>query len=84
MSTKVGEKIRQIRECLKIERTEFSQMTGIPRDTLVSVEIGRREPGAGILIAVAEQWPEYATYLLTDKIEVIQKKPEISGLNIKN
>jgi len=77
MSISIGEKIRKVREDLDMGRAEFSQITGIPKDTLIGAELNRREPKAGILIAIANQWPEYAAYLLTDKIEVVQKKPEI-------
>lgn len=76
MSIPIGEKIRKVREMLEMGRAEFSQKTGIPKDTLIGAETGRREPKAGILIAVAQQWPEFAAYLLTDETEIKQRNPE--------
>lgn len=80
MSIPVGEKIRNVREILGLGRAEFSQKTGIPKDTLIGAELGRREPKAGILIAIAQQWPEYAAYLLTDETEIGQRNPETEKL----
>lgn len=80
MSIPIGEKIRNVRESLGMGRAEFSQKTGIPKDTLIGAELNRREPKAGILIAVAQQWPEYAAYLLTDEVEIKQRNPEAEKL----
>ena len=80
MSTPIGEKIRNIREALGMGRQEFVDETGIPKGTLIGVEQGSREPKAGILIAIAQRWPEYASYLLTDEISVKQKHPEVMKL----
>lgn len=77
MSIGIGEKIRIIRERLGMGRHEFAQKTGIPKDTIIGAELGRREPKAGILIAIATQWPEYAAYLLTDATDIKQRNPEV-------
>ncbi|OAM52698.1 hypothetical protein A7981_04395 [Methylovorus sp. MM2] len=74
-----GKKIKLVREATGLKREEFSVRTGVPIGTLIGVEQGRHEPKAGVLKSIAEQWPEYAAYLLTDKIEVVQKKPETTG-----
>jgi|GEM_PF-1781896 len=70
----IGEKVRKIRESLGFGRTEFSRRTGIPKDTLIGTELGRREPRAGILIAIAKQWPQYAAFLLMDEGVVVQQE----------
>lgn len=74
MSMPIGEKVRKIRESLGFGRTEFSRRTGIPKDTLIGTELGRREPRAGILIAIAKQWPQYAAFLLMDEGVVVQQE----------
>lgn len=61
-------------------RAEFSQITGIPKDTLIGAELNRREPKSGILIAIAQQWPEFAAYLLTDATSTKQRNPELEAL----
>ncbi|MES1983222.1 MAG: helix-turn-helix transcriptional regulator [Pseudomonadota bacterium] len=79
MSTPIGEKIRNVREALGMGRQEFVDKTGIPKGTLIGIEQGNREPKAGILIAIAQAWPEYAAYLLSDEV-VKQKHPEVEDV----
>lgn len=76
MSSSPGKKIRTVREALSLGRQEFAEKTGIPKGTLIGVEQERQEPKAGVLMAIAELWPEYAAYLLTDKTDVVQINPE--------
>lgn len=80
MSTPIGQKIRNVREALEIGRQEFVDKTGIPKGTIIGIEQGLREPKAGVLIAIAQTWPEYAAYLLTDEIGIKQKNPEVESL----
>lgn len=85
MSMDVGKKIREIREALELGRAEFSLKTGIPIGTLTGIEQGRHEPKAGVLISIAQNWPQYAAYLLTDSTNVEQVNPETDRdeLNLK-
>lgn len=80
MSIPIGEKIRCVREALEMGRQEFVDKTGIAKGTLIGIEQGRQEPKAGVLIAIAQAWPEYAAYLLTDDFNVKQKHPEVMSL----
>ncbi len=80
MSSPIGKKIRNVREALGIGRQEFVDKTGIPKGTIIGIEQGLREPKAGVLIAIAQAWPEYAAYLLTDEINVKQRDPEAEEL----
>lgn len=80
MSTPIGKKIRNIREALGMGRQEFVEKTGIPKNSLIGIEVSKHEPGAKVLIAIAQAWPEYAAYLLTDEIDVVQKHPEVDQL----
>lgn len=76
----IGEKIRNVREALKMGRQEFVEKIEIPKGTIISIEQGHREPKAGVLIAIAAAFPEYAAYLLTDEIGIKQKNPEVETL----
>lgn len=80
MSTPIGEKIRNVREALGMGRQEFVDITGIAKGTLIGIEQNRQEPKAGVLIAIAEAWPQYAAYLLTDETGMRQKNPEVESL----
>jgi transcriptional regulator with XRE-family HTH domain len=80
VSSTIGEKIRNVRETLGMGRQEFVEKTGIAKGTLIGVEQGNREPKAGILIAIANAFPEYAAYLLSDEIGIKQKNPEVENL----
>ena len=80
MSIPIGEKIRKLRESLGMGRQEFVDITGIAKGTLIGLETGRYEPKAGILIAIASTWPQYAAYLLTDSVDIKQKDPEVERL----
>jgi transcriptional regulator with XRE-family HTH domain len=80
MSTPIGEKIRNVREALGMGRQEFVDKTGIVKATLIGIEQGRQEPKAGVLIAIATVFPEYAAYLLTDETHVKQRHPEVMEL----
>lgn len=59
-------------------RQEFADKTGIIKGSLIRIEVSDGEPRAGILVAIAKEWPEYAAYLLTDEITVKQKRPEVA------
>lgn len=81
MSIPIGKKIRNVREALKIGRQEFVDKTGIPKNTLIQIEVSNREVMSGALIAIAQAWPEYAAYLLTDETSIKQKNPEVESIS---
>jgi transcriptional regulator with XRE-family HTH domain len=80
VSTPIGKKIRNIRETLGMGRQEFAEKTGIIKGTLIRIEVSDSEPRSGVLIAIAQAWPEYAAYLLTDESHIKQRNPEVEGL----
>lgn len=80
MSISQGKKIRLIRESLEMGRAEFSEITGIPKQTLIGYEMERTKPGGEALAALAKVWPEFAAYLLTDETTVKQRNPELEAL----
>ncbi|ACT52147.1 helix-turn-helix domain-containing protein [Methylovorus glucosotrophus] len=81
MSTGYGKRIRLVREHLGLGRAEFCNETGIPKQSLINYETERTKANAEVLGAIANKWPEYAAYLLTDKTFVIQKNPEHDQIN---
>ena len=76
----VGEKIRSVRESLGMGRQEFADKTGIAKGTLIRTEQGQNSPQVNVLLKIAELWPEYAAYLLTDATDTKQKNPEVEQL----
>lgn len=55
-------------------------LIGIPKGTLIRTEQGQNSPQVSVLIKIAELWPEYAAYLLTDATETKQRNPEVELL----
>lgn len=80
MSTIVGNRVKTVRETIGLKREEFSVEAGIPIGTLIGIEQGRHEPKAGVLVAIAGKWPEFAAYLLTDATDIKQRNPEVEQL----
>lgn len=81
MSTPIGKKIRNIREALEMGRAEFAEKTGINKGTLIGIEVSDRDAMSGVLIAIAQTWPEYAAYLLTNETNIKQKNPEVESIS---
>ncbi|XKE45852.1 hypothetical protein LG302_01580 [Halomonas organivorans] len=79
MSSRLTEKIRQIREVETSGRGEFSQLIGIPKKTLENIELTGRAPKGEMLEAICRQWPKYTMWLMTDLVneEAGQVSPEI-------
>lgn len=80
VSTPIGQKIRNVREALEMGRGEFVDKAGINKGSLIRIEQGQNEPKAGVLIAIAQAWPQYAAYLLTDDVGIRQRNPEVESL----
>jgi len=68
MSMGIGAKIRAIRECEGLSRPKFSDATGINKETIVTTEVGRNEPKAGVLEKVCAAFPQYTLWLMTGQI----------------
>lgn len=70
MSTSLGTKIREIRDCEGLTREEFASLTGIPAGTQKGYEMGRRESiGSEILMKITQhpRFEKYSLWLMTDK-----------------
>lgn len=81
MSTPIGEKIRNVREILGMGRQEFVNATGIPKNTLIGIEVGKHKPGTEAITAIANAFPQYALYLLLDDVAIKQKNPEVESIS---
>lgn len=70
MSKGIGEKIRELRESLEMGRAEFSDETGIPKETLIKIEQGKVDPRMSTLLKITRKYTQYAFWLMTDKTHV--------------
>lgn len=61
-------------------RQEFADKTGIAKGTLIRTEQGQNSPQVAVLLKIAELWPEYSAFLLTDETDVKQQNPEKEAL----
>lgn len=69
MSTSLGKKIREVRDCEGLTREEFSSLTGVAAATLKQYESGRRESISSEILLKITQHPrfqKYALWLMTD------------------
>lgn len=73
------EKIKQLREHLGLNRTEFAEVTGVPSKTWSNIENGLQKANEDHLQAIAKHWPEYSYWLLTGNTipEAGQISPEL-------
>lgn len=62
-------------------RGEFADKTGIIKGSLIRIEVSDSEVMSGALTAIAQAWPEYAAYLLTDEVDIKQKNPEVESIS---
>ncbi|HBC2924072.1 helix-turn-helix domain-containing protein [Escherichia coli] len=68
-SSRIGEKIRAIRDAEGLSRQQFFELTGIPAGTQKHYEMGRREGvGSEILLKITThpRFQKYALWLMTD------------------
>lgn len=64
----IGEKIRKLREEeLEMGRAEFSEVTGIPKQTLIKIEQGQTDPRVSTLLKITRKYPDYALWLVSEK-----------------
>lgn len=79
MSSELAKKLRLIREVETSGRAEFSQVVGISKKTLESIEQSGRAPKGELLEAVCNQWPQYTLWLMTGQVNEAagQISPEI-------
>ena len=66
----IFEKIRMLREKLKLSRAEFAQAANISANTLLAIESKGNSPRSDILEKIARTWPVYARWLLVGDSEI--------------
>lgn len=76
MST-INERILQLRNSTGMGRTLWARHVGINPRTVAAIEYDGNKPGADILAAIAEKYPQHVLWLLTGKVDpkVGQTKP---------
>ncbi len=79
MSSELGKKVRAIREAEGLGRQAFSDVTGIPKQTLINIENGRSAPTGQHLVQITLTYGQYTLWLMRDQIDEScgQVSPEI-------
>lgn len=71
----IGEKIRKLREDeLELGRAKFSEIAGIPKQTLINVETGKTDPRVSTLLKIVEKYPEYTLWILSSEADCLKTK----------
>jgi len=63
----LGRKVRAIRESEGLGRQAFSDLTGIPKQTLINIENCRSAPTGDHLARVCSAFEQYTLWLMTDR-----------------
>lgn len=66
MSIDLGKKVREIREAEGLGRQAFSEVTDIPKQTLINIEVGKSAPSGKHLALVSKAFTKYTLWLMTD------------------
>ncbi|ENT8515600.1 helix-turn-helix domain-containing protein [Raoultella ornithinolytica] len=70
MSTAISEKLSLIRESERLNRKQFSEITGVPYSSLTYYESGRTIPPTDITMKILQhpRFSKYALWFMTDLI----------------
>ncbi|EAU0218247.1 helix-turn-helix transcriptional regulator [Salmonella enterica subsp. enterica] len=70
MSTDVSEKIKLIRESERLNRREFSEITGVPYSSLSSYENRSKNAGVESIMKILQhpRFTKYTLWFMTDQI----------------
>lgn len=68
MASDLARKVRLIREAETAGRAEFSQIIGVAKKTIESIEQSGRPPKGEMLEAICRRWPQYTLWLMTDQV----------------
>ena len=69
----VGRRIRELRG-FDMTQAEFARRVGVTQGHLSRLERGEKEPGAGVLLAVSQEFGRSVDWLLTGKTHTEPKK----------
>lgn len=64
-------RVRAIREAVGLTRDQFAERTGVSAATLKSLEQRGGQPKGDVLLAVANTFPEYALWLMTERAQTL-------------
>ena len=70
MSIPVYEKMKLLRESERLNRREFSELTGVPYSSLSSNESGHKSPGVETIMKILQhpRFTKYTLWFMTDQI----------------
>ncbi|MDU4425258.1 MAG: helix-turn-helix transcriptional regulator [Raoultella sp.] len=70
MSTAISEKLSLIRESERLNRKQFSEITGVPYSSLTYYESGRTIPPTDITMRILQhpRFNKYALWFMTDQV----------------
>jgi transcriptional regulator with XRE-family HTH domain len=71
--TAVGRRIRELRG-FDMAQAEFARRVGVTQGHLSRLERGEKEPGAGVLLAISQEFGKSVDWLLTGKAHIDSKK----------
>ena len=69
----MGRRIRELRG-FDMTQAEFARRVGVTQGHLSRLERGEKEPGAGVLLAISQEFGKSVDWLLTGKKHVEPKK----------
>jgi len=69
MSNDLAQKIRLVRDSCGMSRQVFASEIGVSSRTIEAIENKGSIPRGDVLEKIAQRWPRYALWLLTDKVE---------------
>ena len=77
-----NERIKQLREMLKMSRDDFAQAAGLKSNQLANIEQNKQKAPAWYIEAIGKKWPTYALWLGTGMTipEAGQISPEIEEI----
>lgn len=70
MSTSISEKLALIRESERLNRKQFSEITGVPYSSLTYYESGRTTPPTDVTMKILQhpQFTKYTLWFMTGQI----------------
>lgn len=82
----INQRLRSLRDHLKLGRHDFSTSIGMKKQTLANIENERQQINGSYLEAICEAYPEYAYWLVTGKTlpEAGQTSPELEKMHDLN
>ena len=69
----VGRRIRELRG-FDMTQAEFARRVGVTQGHLSRLERGEKEPGAGVLLAISQEFGKSVDWLLTGNVNVKSRK----------